>query len=151
MVCRFPQYTLYFPPPCVSSYYPLWKEYSSCTLEYPPAAHLWTPDFVGISLRNLSWAPPLSQAVMVAFTPCVGCLSRLSMGIRTDRCIFSSVTRLQTSGGKGPGFTHLPVLQAQRRVLARLPLRTAAAAVIHTLCARLPLLSEPANGLSDRC
>ena len=63
------------------------------------------------------------------YTLC-GCLSHLSMGIRTDRCIFSSVTRLQTSGGKGPGFTHLPVLQAQRRVLARLPLRTAAAAVI---------------------
>lgn len=105
---------------------------------------------MGTSLRNLSWALPLSQAVMVAFTLCVWCLSRLSMGIRTDRYIFSSVTRLQTSGGKGPGFTHLPVLQAQKRVLARLPLRTATVAVIHTVCARLHLLFEPANDLSDR-
>ena len=71
------------------------------------------------------------------------------MGIGTDRYIFSSVTRLQTSGGKGSGFTHLPVLQAQRRVFARLPVRTAIAAMIRTVSARLHLLFEPANDLSD--
>ena len=101
---------------------------------------LWTPllgIFPGPHLFPRQWWLPLY-------------LSRLFMRIRTDRYIFSSVTRLQTSGGKGPGFTHLPVLQAQRHVFARLPVRTAISAMIRTVCARLHLLFEPANDLSDR-
>lgn len=109
----------------------------------PPV--LWTP-----LLGSFFWSPPLSLMVMAVFIPCVWCLSHLFTGIRTDWHIFSSVTGLQTSGGNGPGFTHLPVLHAQRHVPTRLPIKIAIAAMIHTVCARLHLPFEPPNSPSDR-